>query len=332
VAIVAIFREPVPQAFHLLAQTAHLLTVLLDQGLLLPEHLLLLLDDCISLRQLFPQNFILFSQIDKFFFNRHAFTLLGLTLFGKSPADLGSYEYNKYGDVILWFQMLDFAKSIRKPILFVTDDGKSDWYLSKEESKGIMKPRPELVQEMLVEANVIVQLYQGYEFLDKATTYLDLQQKPEVIEEAKEISEQNTLEIERPKYDAQAFARLAFQAEEAVYNWLKERYPGKFIKRFPDFGIDYILETESGERIGVIIKYSNQNFTGKDIMQINTDIERQMNRYERNMFFLVCGNKKEADDGFANFKQINFEAMKVELRVGYITSFGYYVTVDDREE
>ena len=35
---------------------------------------------------------ILFSQIDKFFFDRHALTLLGLTSFGKSPADLGSYE------------------------------------------------------------------------------------------------------------------------------------------------------------------------------------------------------------------------------------------------
>jgi hypothetical protein len=44
VAIVAILREPVSQGFHLLAQAAHLLTVLLDQGVLLREQLLLLLD------------------------------------------------------------------------------------------------------------------------------------------------------------------------------------------------------------------------------------------------------------------------------------------------
>jgi hypothetical protein len=91
VAIVAIFREPVLQGFQLLAQAAHLLTVALDQGVLLREQLLLLLNEFVSLRQLVPQNLILFSQIDKFFFDRHARTLLGLTPFGKSPADLGSY-------------------------------------------------------------------------------------------------------------------------------------------------------------------------------------------------------------------------------------------------
>ncbi len=92
VAIVAIFGELVPQAFDLLAQVAHLLTVLLDHGVLLREQRLLLLDEFVSLRQLFAQLLILFSQRDPFFFNRHALTLLGLTPFGKSPADLGSYQ------------------------------------------------------------------------------------------------------------------------------------------------------------------------------------------------------------------------------------------------
>ena len=92
-AIVAIFREPVPHIFHLLAQAAHLLTVVLDHGVLLPQQRLLLLNEFVSLRQLFPQNLILFSQINQFFFYRHALTLLGLTPFGKSPADLGSYVY-----------------------------------------------------------------------------------------------------------------------------------------------------------------------------------------------------------------------------------------------
>jgi hypothetical protein len=41
---------------------------------------------------LFSQDLILFSQRDQFFFDRHALTLLGLTPFGKSPADLGSYR------------------------------------------------------------------------------------------------------------------------------------------------------------------------------------------------------------------------------------------------
>jgi hypothetical protein len=58
---------------------------------LLCKHLLLLLDEFVSLRQLLPQHLILFSQRDQFFFDRHARTLLTLAPFGKSSASLGSY-------------------------------------------------------------------------------------------------------------------------------------------------------------------------------------------------------------------------------------------------
>jgi hypothetical protein len=47
---------------------------------------LLLLDQFITLPQLLLQMLY-------FFFHCHACTLLGLTRFGKSPADLGSYAY-----------------------------------------------------------------------------------------------------------------------------------------------------------------------------------------------------------------------------------------------
>ena len=89
-AIVAIFDQPLPQAADLLAQAAHLLAMLLDHGLLLSQQRLLLLDQFVSLRQLLPQRLILCSQSEQFFFSRHARTLLDLTLFGKSLADLGS--------------------------------------------------------------------------------------------------------------------------------------------------------------------------------------------------------------------------------------------------
>ena len=74
----AVFREPVPQGFHLPAQAAHLLPTLLDHGVLLREQRFLLLDEFVSLRQLFSQYLILFSQIDQFFFDRRALTLLGV--------------------------------------------------------------------------------------------------------------------------------------------------------------------------------------------------------------------------------------------------------------
>ncbi len=92
-AIVAILGEPFLHGFHLLRQGALLLSQLLYQGILLRKQPLLLLDDFLALSQLLSQNLILFSQMHEFFFNRHALTLLGLLPFGKSPADLSSYDF-----------------------------------------------------------------------------------------------------------------------------------------------------------------------------------------------------------------------------------------------
>ena len=80
--IVAILGQPVSQGLHLLAQAVHLLIVVLEQGFLLCQQRLLLRNEFVSLRQLF-------------FFDRHALTLLALLPFGKSPADLASYENGK---------------------------------------------------------------------------------------------------------------------------------------------------------------------------------------------------------------------------------------------
>jgi hypothetical protein len=107
VTLVAIFRELVLQDFHVL-------TVLLDQGVLLREHLLLLLDDFVSPRQLFSQDLLLFSQICSFFFDRHARTLLGLTPFGKSPADLGSYDnpLKSYNPIVVLKNVAHFERHV----------------------------------------------------------------------------------------------------------------------------------------------------------------------------------------------------------------------------
>jgi hypothetical protein len=78
------------KAFICSRHSVHLLCVLLDHDVLLGEQRLLL-DEFVSLRQLFSQDLLLFSHSEQFFFDRHALTLLALTLFGKSPADLRTW-------------------------------------------------------------------------------------------------------------------------------------------------------------------------------------------------------------------------------------------------
>ncbi len=38
-------------------------------------------------------------------------------------------SFKAYGDTILWFQLVDYARTQNKPIIFVTDDGKKDWWV-----------------------------------------------------------------------------------------------------------------------------------------------------------------------------------------------------------
>lgn len=69
----------------------------------------------------------------------------------------------KYGDILVWFQLLDHARSQKKPLLFITDDRKEDWWLIHR-GKTI-GPRPELVQEMQVKADAVFYMYQTDQFI-----------------------------------------------------------------------------------------------------------------------------------------------------------------------
>lgn len=94
-------------------------------------------------------------------------------------------EPEKYGDVVIWRQLIDYAKSQNKSLIFVTDDQKEDWWL-KHQGKTI-GVRPELVQEMVEKAGVNLYLYTGDKFLEYASSFLKLTEQPEAIEEAREV-------------------------------------------------------------------------------------------------------------------------------------------------
>ncbi|MEA5576168.1 PIN domain-containing protein [Anabaena sp. UHCC 0451] len=127
--------------------------------------------------------------------------------------DKGKNANNKYGDVILWFQLIEYAKSEKKPIIFVTDDDKEDWWL--KHSRKTISPRPELVQEMLTEAGVRFYMYPADKFLDYAQKFLNLSEKPEVIEEARDIRV-------REKYiDYSSAVRNSLINSEAIANIAK---------------------------------------------------------------------------------------------------------------
>lgn len=53
---------------------------------------------------------------------------------------------NKFGDLLGWLQIVEFASAKKTPILIVTADGKDDWWFEYPDKRRV--PRPELVREM----------------------------------------------------------------------------------------------------------------------------------------------------------------------------------------
>jgi len=69
----------------------------------------------------------------------------------------------KYGDLVLWRQILDYGAEVKKPLIFVTDDSKEDWWFKS--GGKTFGPRPELVAEYFEVAGQRAHFYQPRAFL-----------------------------------------------------------------------------------------------------------------------------------------------------------------------
>jgi hypothetical protein len=94
---------------------------------------------------------------------------------------------SKFGDLILWFQILDKISASPCPVLFITDDRKDDWWW--EENGKTVGPRPELVTEMRDKANASFYMYTPTRFMENANIYLGTNINREIIDEVRDVSE-----------------------------------------------------------------------------------------------------------------------------------------------
>ncbi len=97
----------------------------------------------------------------------------------------------KYGDAIIWFQLIEHAIQTKKPVIFITDDAKEDWY--QRHSGKTIGPRPELVKEMYELANVKFHTYQTDQFMRIAQQFLKITETPQAIEEVRRFREEEEL-------------------------------------------------------------------------------------------------------------------------------------------
>jgi hypothetical protein len=103
----------------------------------------------------------------------------------------------KYGDYFIWCELLRKSDG-KKPIIFITDDVKDDWWTVRDDLKKTKRlPHPTLIQEMWERNNVIYYSYTSEEFLAESR-----KRKP------KSISEENLKEAALVRNSFSSFATL----------------------------------------------------------------------------------------------------------------------------
>lgn len=70
---------------------------------------------------------------------------------------------DKFGDLVIWMEMIAKAKAENRPIIFVTDDGKSDWWHIHRGKK--VGPHPALIEEFLLMTGQEFHIYELLQFL-----------------------------------------------------------------------------------------------------------------------------------------------------------------------
>ncbi len=81
--------------------------------------------------------------------------------------DLKKSEPSRYGDLVLWQQLIEHAAASEKPIIFVTDDLKEDWWAFAGDKR--VGPRPELRHEFRSKTGREIYIYSTDAFVDAAT-------------------------------------------------------------------------------------------------------------------------------------------------------------------
>lgn len=94
-----------------------------------------------------------------------------------------------FGDLLIWKQLIQKAKDLERPIVFVTADAKEDWWEIR--SNMTVGPRPELIREFQEETGQKIIFYSPEQFLHIAGHASSSEITEEAISEVQIVSQKN---------------------------------------------------------------------------------------------------------------------------------------------
>lgn len=193
---------------------------------------------------------------------------------------------NMYGDLIVWKQILEFAKTHKKNIIYVTNDQKEDWWNNvKGQTIG---PRVELRKEFLSETNnKIFHMYTLDNFLKYSTENIDdkILQEVKIIPEEFDITldnnYQNKLEYIKELNDRFSLLKLRSQRIQNEYERIEQEL--ELLRKRPLYALPH--SKEYYHRI-----MNRKDFLLSRLMKMNEEIDKLT--YEINKL----DNKTENDE------------------------------------
>lgn len=192
----------------------------------------------------------------------------------------------QYGDLLIWYQIINESKASNKPVIFVTNDQKSDWWFvyiqEKPFEKEILGPRPELIKEFYTKTKNQFYMYTPSNFLEASRKYLKQKVSDGAIKEVKDISKRRSVStwgtnlIGTVSLSEALSGQSVLQPRETISEYVKRAQYEPIglngvllrstdasgnIQRVDDTGIRSVIDTqyESGSSPGSIFFRSTDN-------------------------------------------------------------------------
>jgi hypothetical protein len=172
----------------------------------------------------------------------------------------------KYGDCLIWMELLELAKERQCPIVLVTSEDKEDWW--EKYSGRRVGPRPELLLEAHQHSGQRMLIYRTDQFVEIAADRKGTTVEPKVLEEIREVQKTPL----PPTYEGEEADRLSdVSVPERARQALRRKDFGEVVELYRPYLRDnpfyhvgwtelgYALrevartKAESGDREGAII-------------------------------------------------------------------------------
>ncbi|KCZ84736.1 hypothetical protein HAD_03615 [Hyphomonas adhaerens MHS-3] len=215
----------------------------------------------------------------------------------------GLHYQSAFGDYLNWHQILSYFSDVKSAsLVIVTDDAKDDWWWrvrsSGNKTIGIRRELVEEFCQITGSKNVIA--YASDSFLRYAKENEGAEISSDAIETVKDVARRNERRSENASNlkTALLFKRRVFEleVENAVYEYLLEKYPGAHIEFSQGRSYDFIVRNlKEATSIAVEVKtISDQTSFSKIEKALN--ITRGMateNNFESVELYFLCEGTQE---------------------------------------